>query len=686
MRVTGINSQIHSQSTTFGRRPRKDEEADLQKTMEEGFKAAGVKERLAITHGSVFPAVGRDSFIGSPYGEGAAEWIKFLKLYGFNGNQLGPTGMILYDDKNYSPYNASALNENILFIDLKPLTTEKYGKILSEESYKNLTIPADANDKDYRFTDFSEAKIVYYRALTESYKTFKSNLAKGQPEAIQLNKEFEAFLTKKGKQTEEEGIYRVLSTLYGDEDCDNWEKQDSDLMVDLRKEDPSAIKHYASLKKRFKNPIEQYQFEQFIVTKQIKENKEFRDKIGFKYNSDLLVGNSKMDYWRYKEAFLKGYYMGAPEWDPNRAHQTWGVNVLNPRMLYIGENELNIGGQFLKEKIKHALENCENTRIDHAMGLIEPFVYRGDSVEYDENGKQIKDKLYGRFMSRLFDENGAPMDTHFDYPRILERIVFPTLKEERGLEQNDPVWEHICCEPALFKDIYYGKHHLPQLIMLDYARAKDFIGNDSNWYLLGSHDSIPILSLLKDNGDNLRNHKAWNALYLAGYLNQDPQRVKESSEFCNKISDIKDGKPKTGDELEKADKAIVDAKFAELMTKEKIQISFADILGLTETGLSYNIGGSANKINWRERIAPDFLDKYYENLSSDNPTALNMPEILKTAVQASIDGKLVAYMDSVKNDADKDQKIKQKREELYNQYGYLLDKLQHYADILKEKE
>ena len=457
-------------------------------------------------------------------------------------------------------------------------------------------------------------------------------------------------------------------------------------MVNVRAENPAAIKQYATLKKRFKNQIEQYQFEQFLVTKQIKENKAFRKNIGFKYYSDLLVGNSKMDYWRYKEAFLEGYYMGAPEWNPDTPHQTWGVNVLNPRKLFKNDHELNIGGEFLQEKIKHALENCENTRIDHAMGLIEPFVYKGDSVEYDDNGKQIKDKLYGRFMSRLFDETGTPMDTHFDYPRILERIVFPTLKQERGLNQNDPVWEHICCEPALFKEIYYGKHHLPELIMFDYKRAKDYIGNDSNWYLLGSHDSIPILSLLKDKGDALRNEPAWNPLYLAGYLNQDPERARESSAFCDKISDIKDGKPKTGDEFEKADKAIVNAKFAELMTKEKIQISFADILGLTERGLSYNIGGTANKINWRERIAPDFLDKYYENLSSDNPTALNMPEVLKIAVQASIDGKLVGYSESVKNDADKEQKIKQKREELYNQYGYLLDKLQHYADILKEKE
>ncbi len=686
MRITGINSQINGKYTSFGRRPRNEEEADLQKTMNEGFEAAGVKQRVAITHGSVFPAVGRDSFIGSPYGEGAKEWIKFLRLYGFNGNQLGPGGMILYDDRNYSPYNASALNENPLFIDLKLLTTEEYGKILSEESYEKLTIPAEANDRDYRFTDFSEAKFVSHQALTESYKNFKANLAKGQPLAIKLNKEFEEYLTEKGKQTEEEGIYRVLSTMYGDEDCDKWSKHDSDLMVNIRQNDPNAIKHYASLKKRFKNPIEQYQFEQFLTTKQIKENKEFRDNAGMKYYSDLLVGCSKMDYWRYKEAFLKGYYMGAPEWDPARDHQTWGVNVLNPRKLFIGDSELNIGGQFLKEKIRHALEYCENTRIDHAMGLIEPFVYRGDSVEYDDNGRQIKDKLYGRFMSKLFDEYGKPMDTHYDYPRILEKIVFPTLKE-KDLNQNDPVWEHICCEPALFKQIYYDRHHLPQLIMFDDRRAKNFINNNNNWYLLGSHDSIPLLNSLRDRSEGLRRNENWDPMYLAGYLNQDPQRAGESSKFCEKISDRNpDGTFKTGIEAEKADKAIVDAKFAELMTKEKIQISFADILGLTETGLSYNIGGSSNKINWRERIAPDFLDKYYENLSSDNPTALNMPEILKTAVQASIDGKLVAYMDAVKNDSDKDQKIMQKRTELYDKYGYLLDKLQYYADILKEKE
>ena len=431
--------------------------------------------------------------------------------------------------------------------------------------------------------------------------------------------------------------------------------------------------------------LEEYQFEQFIVTKQIKENKAYRDSIGFKYFSDLLVGCSKMDYWRYKEAFLKGYYMGAPEWDPNKPHQTWGVYVLNPQKLFTADDKLNIGGEFLKEKIRHALEYCENLRIDHAMGLIEPFVYREDSIKYDENGKQIKDALYGRYLSQLF-EAGTPIDKYSDYQKILTKIVFPTLQEKNITDKNAPVWENLCSEPTLFKKVYYEQNNLPRMIMLDYKRGKDE-NNPNDWYLLGSHDSIPVLNMLKRNGGAIRNEETWDPLYLAGYLNQDPKRVKENIKFCELISNtLPDGTPKTGADLAKADMAIVQAKFAELLLKKKIQISFADLLGITDNGIVYNIGGEKNPVFWRERLAPDFEDKYYENLSSETPTALNMPEVVKMALQASIDRQLVDYMNQLENDPQKDEKIIQKREDLYAQYGQLLDKLQHYADVLKEKE
>ena len=124
---------------------------------------------------------------------------------------------------------------------------------------------------------------------------------------------------------------------------------------------------------------------------------------------------------------------------------------------------------------------------------------------------------------------------------------------------------------------------------------------------------------------------------------------------------------------ENDDRARVRAKFAELMTTPKFQISFADLLGITD--VSYNIGGTTREENWKERISTDYLDKYYKNLSSENPTALNIPELLKNALQAKIDMQVMSSQDKDKT-----------RAELNEKYKPLLDDLQKYADILKEPE
>lgn len=675
MLISPIQNKIYT-SLSFQRRPREDEKEDMQRAIENGFDVAGVKKRIAITHGSVFPAVGRDTFIGSPYGEGAKEWISFLKLYGFNGNQLGPNGA-LYGN-NPSPYNSSALNENPLFVDLKALTSDRYGRILSKKTYERITLPIEKNDKNYAFADFAEAKLVYYLALNEAYRNFKKNLAKGQPNAIMLNNQFTEFKetpisdkNTKGNQTEEEGIYRVLAAIYKTEDFTKWDRLDSNLMAEIRNENPSAIERYKELKRKYKDAINEYQFEQFIVTKQIQDNKEFRDKLKFKYYSDLLIGCSKMDYWRYKEAFLDGYSVGAYEYGDN-PHQTWNIPVLDPRKLFIGYDELNIGGEFLKEKLEHALEYCENIRIDHALGLIDPFIYKIDTVKYDENGKQIKSEIHGDFLSRINDENGNKIDDYYNYPRILEKLVLPVLKEH-DLDKDAPVWESLCCEPELYKKIYYQENNLPKLVQTEFNKAEG--ENNRNWFLIGSHDSIPVMNMLSSEDGWRRNNYAWDADYLSKYLHKDPTREQEKEIFYKKIANTIDGIPKVGKELEKADRELVKAKFAELFTKEKIMVSFADILGITDKNIVYNIGGSNNEANWRERISPDFIDKYYENLSSDNPTALNIPEVLKIAVQAKLDMEITQSPNP-----------DQTRKELNEKYKPLIDKLEHYANVLKEKE
>ena len=130
MRVLGINSTL-----TFQRRPRKEEEPQLRNTIEKAYEAMGTTDRVVITHGSCFPAVGRNTYIGSPYGRASKEYIKFLQLYGFNGNQLGPGGELEKTRTGIkpSPYNSSAFAKNRLFIDLEPLTKDAYGNILTKK-------------------------------------------------------------------------------------------------------------------------------------------------------------------------------------------------------------------------------------------------------------------------------------------------------------------------------------------------------------------------------------------------------------------------------------------------------------------------------------------------------------------------------------------------------------------------
>ncbi len=668
MRILGVDNTI-----SFQRRPKPEEEQGLQTAINHAYDVMGTQERIAITHGSCFPAMNRDTFIGSPYSKAAQEYSKFLMLYGFNGNQLGPGGELEIDRNGVypAPYSSSAFAKNRLFIDLEPLTTPKYGNILSKETFYKVTDRPVVDYKNYDECDFNEAVKVYDIALSESYKNFRKNVQKGQPEAIKLSKEYEKFLDKHNERLTDEGIFKVISKYYGTDNFEEWENSlDKDLIRELDSGNKEAENRYDEILKFHKNEIEQYKFEQFIATKQIKENKEWRDGYGFQYYSDLLVGCSQMDYWRCRDAFIDGYQLGAPQGDFNNP-QIWHLPVLNPRKLFTADG-LGPAGQFLKDKLDYALEFSENIRIDHAMGLIEPYVIENASLVLDEQ-KNPKNNPYvnpvnGSYMSEMYSSDGQKLDDYKNFScdyvhengyktyhsNIMNKIVLPTLREH-GIDSDEAVWEDVCSQPEAFRKVFYEDLNLPSITQTEWSKVQD--NPKRNWFILGSHDSIPAQKMIER--EWTKNSDAWNPLYLAGYLNMDGTRASERNRFCDKISEI--------------DRERVNAKFAELLTAPKFQISFADILGITDT--LYNEAGTRNDTNWKERISSDYLDKYYENLASNNPTALNIPEILKIALQAKIDMKIV-------NSENPDRT----RAELSKKYKPLLDELQKYADILKEPE
>ncbi len=623
-----INKISFYTNIIFGRKLTSDEQRDYNKNaIRPALKYLGTEEVSMILHGSAFPETKNDVGVGSPYGKAAEKIIPFNILHGFNSIQLGPTGELRSVIK-ISPYESSVKSKNYLFIDVQKLTEPEYGCILEEETIKKATNFPKRSGHNYSYSDFPEGYANNVYLLNTAYKNYKNKLRNNDPKILELHKEYKSYM--KHNDIWKSGLFDVLKNMYGTDDYSKWKKVDANLISGLKNKDPEASERYIKLMQRSKKDVDRYCFKQFILDKQIKDNTEWRKGKKFKYISDMLVGFSPADEWANQDLFLKGYSLGCPYGGPDNGIQRWGVPVLNPKKLFNEDGSLGASGKFLKDKLEDALTNFENVRIDHALGLVDPFIYQNNG---DRRGN----------ISEMQD-----IDPDKNYRKILDEIILPTF-EEHGIDKNEPVWEDLVSETPVFNRIYHDRHHLPGITQLEYRKAEEN-PNPKNWLLIGSHDSAPANEMIKK--DWVRYNDAWNPMYLAGVLNAaHPQRSKN---YCEKIA---------GDDHER-----VKAKFAEMfMMGKKIQISFADFFGIEKT---YNEGGNdKNSDNWKLRLNKDYENDYYENLSGENPTALNMPEVLKLAVQGKADMDRVKNIDSGYNDDD----IKD-----------IVDKLDKYEKILKE--
>lgn len=628
----------------FGRKLRKDEEQDYRENaLQPAFDYLGTEEVAMIVHGTSYPEKAQDLGVGSPYGKAAAKFIPFEILHGFNSNQLGPIGVVR-DVQHISPYKSTVSTRNYLFTDLNDLTTDKYANVLSQSDIDSMIDYTDDNGKDYAYSDFPEAFSNYKYLMKIANKNFKQKLANNDPMAQKLNEEFVQFKKEKGVDIYQDALFDVLTNEYKTMDFNKWSELDKNLIQELKNQNPKAIDRYKKITTRSKDDFETYIFGQFILDKQIKENTKLRKDLNFKYISDLLVGFSKSDEWSHQDLFLKNWRMGCPnggEYGP----QLWNIPVLDPKKLFNDDGSLGDAGLYMKKKLDASLDNFENVRIDHALGLIDPYIYDKNSV----NGNDFS-HFRANNISYMPD-----IDPDGSYKKVLNKIILPTLAEH-GIDKDYPVWEDLCTDTQTFNEIYHEKNHLPGITQLEYMRAENS-QDDGDWGLVGSHDSDPATKMIKK--DWVKDHDAWNIFYLAGFLNSNPKRAKYRDSFCKQIAEN--------------DSDRIKAKFAELfLTCKKIQISFADFFGIDKT---YNEGGKENDTNWKLRLNKDYEDSYYKNLSSERPTALNMPEILKIAVQAKAD------MNALK---EAQRTGKEPQENNSPEVENILNNLDKYEKILKE--
>lgn len=626
------------------------EEQDYGNTIASAKKVAGIEKLALIIHGSSFP--GGDLFIGSPINKDAADFDDFAKLHGYDSIQLGPPGLIKKND--HSPYGSTINSKNYLFADMDKFTTDEYANILDKE---DIEIESSESFKKSTMTDFESALDSYDRLFEKAYDNlYKSKQDKNAQKLIGDFKKFEA---KAGDWLETDSLFEVLKSRYHTSDIEKWPNIARNLIT--YRNDPENPNHQKAvaiinkLKETKSKDIELYKFKQFIIDKQEKEfSEEHPNKPD--YISDAIIGFAPRDYWANQDAFLPNMRIGCPyggQGESNRAtNQMWNIPVIDPQTLFNKDGSLGKGGKLLRQKFEKLLGNYENVRIDHALGLVDPWIYDKNNTEIikDASGKVISSNAHGDNIS-----NWHELDPKGDYRNVLEKILLPLL-DEKGIDPKDLVWEDLGCPSPVFNEIYHNKLNLPSLTSLyQYAAQPRFENGEhaGDWTILSSHDNPPdIQTMSRERHDRDGNYlgkvvyennkgdyfdcekqrrvpMSMNPMYLIGALY--PEKTNEErADLMNKFA--------------WDSRFQVNTKMQELFAfAKKGQVFWTNFIGVKPDAPLYNRMGTDDPNNWKLKLSKNYKKEYYSALEKKEfigdewkNMPLNMPQLLKRAVISKI--------------------------------------------------
>ena len=668
------NTPVKHISPSFQRRLRNDEKPEYERTMNDAFEYLGVENRALIVHGSSFPSKpniaertlsndytisrmnGSNPYIGTPYL--SKDFIDFVKLNGFNSIQLGPNGKL--NKRDNSPYHASVFAKNELFLNYEYLMKDNYANILSERDFADIDIIKHNTHANYDMADFDEAKSVSKILTKRAFSHFNSKLEAGDLKAKRLNKEFNKFKKDNNYWLEKDSVFRLFSDIHGSDNFEKWDNElDKNLISLMKKGDKAAIERYNQVKNkpRSQRKIEEYKFVQFLIDKQEKEDKANRQESGMKYIGDLLVGFSYADEWANPDAFLKDWRVGCPDGGKNGGPQLWNIAVLNPKTLFNKDGSLGVSGRLLKNKIERTISGVENIRVDHVMGLVDPYIYKSSAVS--EDGKiDVSNRSY---LSHL-----KALDPNQNYPKIMHKILLPTLREH-NIDPKNVVWEDLGAQSQTFQDVFYGGKYKDEngeqvfddekLTGIMYSKGNKMENVKGPRYsFMATHDNEPSVQLL--NQDWIYGNEGWNPMYLAGYLipPYNDEQAQKSAQFCR--------------DIEQNQELRLKAKYAELFRgTPNIQVMFSDLFGIDKT---YNLGGQESEDNWKLRINPDYEYTYHKSLETGEEPAMNMPELLSLAVNSK---KGMAIAKGEKSEYEASREV-----------ADLNARLEHWKAVLKENE
>lgn len=591
-----------------------------KKIMAKALKVLGKKNLAFIMHNGSFPsAQDQNTGFGTINSDGGKEFLEYISGI-FDAIQLGPAGKTKSCDS--SPYTGTIFSGNPLFINLKELTQKAWGNILSETTY--FEIVSNNPNKVTNKTAYSYVYKKYNEALREAWNNFKAKPIK------KLEKEFEVFKRDNDFWLDKDSLYEALSVEHGNDYWPLWESEtDKNLFNPQSNEEKIQFAdRIKEIESKYSDEIELYKFIQFVISKQNEETRDFAKKLDIKMIADRQVAFSDRDTWAYQSLFLKGWCLGCPPDYFSKDGQAWGFPVMDPDRMYNADGSLDEGGLLLKNLYKKMFkENPGGVRIDHIVGLIDPWVYKaGKKPKIEQGAGRLYSSPEHPELSKYAIPTLADLDEEVPadkekrvktltkeqvkkYARLIEKIVIAAAKEE-GLNKDAIVCEDLgtLTNPVALVMEQFGLQGMKLTQFVEADEPDDpyrccNIGKKC-WAMVGTHDNEPI-KMWAD--QNIHTH--------GGYLHAKNLVDDLFAEAENKDDII----VKLTDDAE----FLAQTKLVELFASqaENIQIFFTDYFNVYDV---YNRPGTSGDANWSLRL-PD----NYKELKP-----INLANILKLAIEA----------------------------------------------------
>lgn len=583
-------------STSFAHKPNAKEMKVYTNSVNRGLELLG-KQVDVILHNASAPAVkSENTGIGSLFSRTTiTKLFPFLKEHGIKGIQQEPNGLRKVLDN--SPYAPESKAKNIFMIPLEKLASEEYGNILSKETFSAIV----QNNPSKEEVNYPYIRTMYEVALREAFSNAKNS------------KEFLEFKAAKESEYEQSAIYRILSKIHGDDNFTIWANRDDYTAAELKtlanktgenawskldktlytQNSPQAKARIAELKEQYAEDYDYYIFQQMILEKENEKSNKLARETGIKIIGDSPVAPTAVERWVNQNLFLKGVSLGCPPDYFSKSGQRWGFPYYNPKEIFNADGSLGKAGEAIKTKYEEFFASFPGgIRIDHIIGLIDPFIYTN-------SGKKMTNANSGRIYSLFTGQYQKKTDE--DYAALLSKIIIPAA-EKFGLNKSAIICEDLGDKTRPTKRVM-------NMLNLSGVSVTQFDHRGANApaenvIMAGSHDNASFIEFVEDLF-NFNGNKDKKARFL--------RKTRHLTEDTAPQGATNEDKKKYLKELRTDKLKFIAASFAELFTSpaKRVQFFFADFWGL---GKTYNRPGTTQG-NWALRLGEDFENDYYRAAS-----------------------------------------------------------------------